>query len=135
MSNASLESSYVADTMAIVLHLEGRRTSPRIKSIFDGVLRAETAIYVPAIVFAEILYLSERQRITASLADLQQLLNANLRIEEFPLSFAAVSAAAEITDIPELHDRLIAGTARFLKIPLLTNDPQIQASRFVQTIW
>ncbi|MFZ1757185.1 MAG: PIN domain-containing protein [Caldilineaceae bacterium] len=135
MSNATPENSYVADTMAVVLHLEGRRTSPHIKSIFDGTLRAETAIYVPAIVFAEILYLSERQRITASLADLQRLLHTNPLIEEFPLSFAVVSAAAEITDIPELHDRLIAGAARLMKIPLLTNDPQIQASGFIQTIW
>jgi len=27
------------------------------------------------------------------------------------MSFAVIQAAAHITDIPELHDRLIAGTA------------------------
>jgi predicted nucleic acid-binding protein len=46
-----------------------------------------------------------------------------------------VQAAAQITDIPELHDRLIAGTARSLGLELVTNDPVIQASRFVKMTW
>ena len=40
-----------------------------------------------------------------------------------------------ITDIPELHDRLIAATARIHNVELITNDPVIQASAFVRTIW
>ncbi len=39
------------------------------------------------------------------------------------------------TDIPELHDRLIAGAARALKMELLTDDFAIQASAFVKTVW
>jgi predicted nucleic acid-binding protein len=46
-----------------------------------------------------------------------------------------VQAAAQITDIPELNDRLIAGTARSLGLELVTNDQVIQASRFVKTTW
>ena len=43
-------------------------------------------------------------------------------------------AASEITDIHELHDRLIAATARYLDLPLITNDPVIRASEFVNIL-
>ncbi|MBE2219938.1 MAG: hypothetical protein IAF02_00270 [Anaerolineae bacterium] len=35
----------------------------------------------------------------------------------------------------QLHDRLIAATAKALDAKLITNDLKIQASSFVQTIW
>ena len=46
-----------------------------------------------------------------------------------------ISAASQISDIPELHDRLIAATARNQLCSLLTNDPVIQAFSFLSTIW
>ncbi|MCS6858783.1 MAG: hypothetical protein NZT92_00520 [Abditibacteriales bacterium] len=55
--------------------------------------------------------------------------------KEYPLSLAVVQSAAPISDIPELHDRLIAATARLLNLELMTNDPVIQASAFVRTAW
>jgi len=41
----------------------------------------------------------------------------------------------QISDVPELHDRLIAGTALLLNAPILTNDPGMEQSEFVLTIW
>ncbi len=38
-------------------------------------------------------------------------------------------------DIPEMHDRMIAGLARRLRIPLLTRDPKIVASDTVRVVW
>jgi len=86
-------------------------------------------------VFAEILYLSERRRIQLSLDQLAEYLKQFPRYREAAIDLAAIQSAAQITDIPELHDRLIAGTARWLGLALLTNDPAIQASSFVKTIW
>lgn len=71
MTNVSLASEYVADTMALVLHLEKRRSSPTIKSIFDAADLGKITVHVPAMVFAEILYLSERKRITLTLAEVE----------------------------------------------------------------
>ncbi len=51
------------------------------------------------------------------------------------MSFSVIQSSAKITDIKELHDRLIAGTSLYLDLPLITNDPEIQASEFVNTIW
>jgi len=52
----------------------------------------------------------------------------------FPLGLEILESAAEITDIPELHDRLIAATTRYLDLPIITNDPQIINSRFVKNV-
>jgi len=41
----------------------------------------------------------------------------------------------EINDIPELHDRIIAGTALKAGFKLITNDPNISRSKFVEVIW
>jgi hypothetical protein len=52
---------------------------------------------------------------------------------EYPMNLAVISAAAEITDVPELHDRLMAGIAKLLDAALITNDSALQASSFVKT--
>jgi len=51
-----------------------------------------------------------------------------------PLTLEILKTAIEITDIHELHDRLIAATAKHLDLPLITNDPEIRASAFVDIL-
>ena len=46
-----------------------------------------------------------------------------------------LASAADITDIPELHDRLISATAKLLDLELITNDPMMEISAFVTTAW
>jgi len=108
---------------------------PAARTIFVSVEAGQATVYVPAMVFAEILYLSERERISMSLSDLADYLQKYPKYREYSMSLAVVQSAAQITDIGELHDRLIAGTARLLDVALITNDPVIQASAFVKTIW
>lgn len=129
------ESVYVADTMALVLRIEKRRMPPRAKTIFEQAERKFATIYVPGMVMAEIGYLAEKERIDTSLDDVKAYLAQFEGIVEFPIQLEAVQRAFEITDIPELHDRLIAGTARLLDCEVVTNDPKIIASAFVRTVW
>lgn len=46
-----------------------------------------------------------------------------------------IETAEQITDIPELHDRLISATARHLNLELITTDAKIQHSAFLKTVW
>ena len=50
---------FVTDTMALVLRMEKRKLSHKVRSIFDSVESKDVTVYIPAIVFSEILYLSE----------------------------------------------------------------------------
>jgi predicted nucleic acid-binding protein len=58
----------------------------------------------------------------------------NYQFEFEPLSLEILKAGVEIINIPELHDRLIAATARHLGLPIITNDPEMCSSKYVSTV-
>jgi len=115
------------DTMGLILRIERRKLGQTAKSILDSVESENAIVYLPTLVFAEILYLSEKRRISISLSEVADYLKEHSNYKEYPMSFAVIQSAAQINDIPELHDRLIAGTARLLNLDLITNDPIIRA--------
>jgi PIN domain nuclease of toxin-antitoxin system len=126
---------YVTDTMAIVSYLGKRRLPPSVKQVFQSADLGLSQIVIPAIVAFEIGYLAEKGRIDVMLADLRQHLIHYPSYHEQALTLDIIETAFQISDIPELHDRLIAGTARHLGKQLITNDPLILASAFVGTFW
>lgn len=135
MSSYTLAAEYVADTVGLILYLERRKSGAVAEQIFDLAENAATIVHIPAMVFAEILYLSEKKRITATLADAIDLTVNFANFKELPMSGEVVKAAGQITDVPELHDRIISASAKFLNLELITNDSKIQNSNFVKAIW
>lgn len=131
----------VADTMAVVLHLENRRKPAAAKAWFTAAEKAERRVGISTITLAEIGYLGQKGRIGLTPADVVAYAYRYSTIVLASLTPEVVMAAFAISDIPELHDRLIAGTAHaeFLlhktPFPVLTNDPVITASAFVETVW
>jgi len=126
--------SFVTDTQALVKFMMGKKViNDKSHQAFQSADKGEAAIIIPAIVLMEVLYLFEKNRIDINLLQTEELFKSqNYQFE--PLSFDILKTASEIDDIPELHDRLIAATARYLGLPLITNDPVIQNSRFVETL-
>jgi predicted nucleic acid-binding protein len=128
-------SRYVIDTQAMVKFLAGKKVfNDRVQHILEMADEGKNTIVIPSVVIFEIGYLHEKGRIPVSLTDIEMILDAALNYVEEPLSFALIKIAFEITDIPELHDRLIGGTARYLGLPLITNDPIILESQFVNCV-
>ncbi len=126
--------SFVTDTQALVKFMMGQRViNEKSHQAFLSADRGESAIIVPAVVLMEVLYLFEKNRISVNLFQTEGLLKSK-NYQFGPLSLEILKTASEITDIPELHDRVIAATARYLDIPIITNDPQIRASAFVNTL-
>jgi len=125
---------YVADTQALVKFMMGKKViNDKAHQVFLSADKGECTIIIPAIVLMEVLYLFEKNRIEIGLLHTEDLLKGqNYQFE--PLSLEILKTASEITDIPELHDRLIAATARYLDIPIITNDPLIRQSQFVETL-
>jgi predicted nucleic acid-binding protein len=89
--------------MALILRIERRRLGSRVKSLFESTESGNVNVYVPALVLAEIFYLSEKQRIHVSLPEVVEYLTRYPSYKEYPMSFAVIQAAAEITDVPELE--------------------------------
>lgn len=126
--------SFVTDTQALVKFMMGKKViNNRSHQAFQSADKGETIIIIPAIVLMEVLYLFEKNRINISLLKTEDLFKSqNYQFE--PLTFEILKTASEIDDIPELHDRLIAATARYLDLPIITNDPVILDSRFVEVL-
>ncbi|HEV8573506.1 MAG TPA: PIN domain-containing protein [Dehalococcoidia bacterium] len=135
MNNSILANEYVTDTVGLVLRIERRRVGPTAKRIFEAVEAGSTTVHIPALVFAEILYLSERRRIRVTLLSTTAYLQQFPRYQEYAMGLAVVQAASEITDVPELHDRLIGGVARLRGLELITNDVSLQSSTALKTVW
>lgn len=130
-----MKNSFVTDTMALILRLEKRRLGKKEKSIFISAERGELELIIPALVLAELCYLSERKRIETSLKDFKEYRSNFKSIVIEPMTEEIIEKTFEIDDIPELHDRIIAGTALKTGAELITNDPMISGSRFVKVIW
>ena len=126
---------YAIDTQALVKFMHGRKViNNKVDSILRRVDLGKDIVIIPSAVIFEIGYLHERERIPISLEDIQNIVDNSINYVEEELTLGIIKTAFEIKDIPELHDRLIAGTARYLNIPLITNDPIILMSKFVKCI-
>lgn len=130
-----MNDSYVSDTMAVVLRLEKRRISLAVKEVFAKAEAGDVNLFIPAMVVAEIGYLAERKRIDTSLNSVLSYVQEWSTISVDAMTEQVVIKAFQISDIPELHDRIIAATASYYNAPLITNDPLIAASKFVETLW
>ena len=127
-------SSFVTDTQALVKFMLGKRViNDAAHQVYLSADKGDAVVIIPAIVLMEVMYLFEKNRIKIGLFQTEDLMEGqNYQFE--PLSFEILKAASQIDDIPELHDRLIAATAKYLELPLITNDPVIRQSSFVQVV-
>lgn len=127
---------YLADTVALVRHL---CMLPRLGQLARQILQeADTGkhtIFVSAITLMEVLYLAQARRITVNLTEVITLISNSQNYTLVPIDADIVLAAATIDDVPELHDRILVGTAKHLQIPILTSDDIITQSSHVRTIW
>ena len=125
---------YVTDTQALIKFMMGKKViNDKAHQAFLSADKGESTIIIPAVVLMEVLYLFEKHRIDIGLLQTEDLLKSqNYQFE--PLILEILKTASEITDIPELHDRLIAATSRYLDIPIITNDPVIRKSKFVKIL-
>ena len=51
------------------------------------------------------------------------------------LDYPLLQEMMTLKDIPEIHDKIIASTAKHLKAPIITKDKTLQKSSFIKTIW
>jgi predicted nucleic acid-binding protein len=95
-------------------------------------------VAVSSITLAEIVYLAEKGRISSQTIErlLMELDTENSILIEIPLdrNIVVIMRQIERSDVPDLPDRIIAATALYLNVPLISRDRKIQLST-VNTIW
>ena len=127
---------YLADTEAIVRHLRPHPAlGHRARQILAETDQGPHRVFVSAITLMEVLYLAEAKRVDVGLHDLVQVISVGQNYSIVPVDAEVVEAALPVDDVPEPHDRILVGTARYLGVPILTGDRILARSKHVTTIW
>jgi PIN domain nuclease of toxin-antitoxin system len=128
-----------ADTHAALRYLlKNPLLSNAARSFIDDAGAAGHEILLSPISLAEIVYLIEKNRLPASVyTELKQALTDHeYVIEEAPLTAEIVEAMRLVPRdaVPDLPDRLVAATAVYFGVPVLSRDARMRASS-VRTVW
>lgn len=114
------------------------RLSTRAKEFIDQAAASSRSIEISPISLAEIVYLVEKGRITASaLEDVRSALdNSNHVFKEAPFNKDVVAAMRKVArdEVPDMPDRIVAATAVYFGVPVISRDGKIRGSN-VQAIW
>jgi len=128
----------VIDTHALIWFIAADpRLSASAKAAIDGATTAGDNVVISSISLAEIVYLTEKQRIDPTTLDqVLALLNSKGSLIEAPVDRAVAVAMHSIAraEVPDMPDRIIAATALHLGVPVISRDGKIRASS-VATIW
>ncbi|MCA6598332.1 MAG: type II toxin-antitoxin system VapC family toxin [Pseudanabaena sp. M046S1SP1A06QC] len=132
--------SIVADTHTIIWYLRSpEKLSTNAVNALDNALNNSESIFISAISLVEINYLVEKNRIpTSSLEQLLQLIDDPLvNLVVIPLDTPVAKAFTQISRkiVPEMGDRIIAATALYLGLPLVTKDHKISNLSNIQIVW
>lgn len=132
--------SVVADTHTIIWHIFNlERLSETALIALEQAVSSGYPIYVSAITIVEITYLVEKGRLAEDV--LTRILNAiddtSVGISLVPLDRNISTTVRQIdrSTVPDMPDRIIAATALYLNLPLITCDSQIRALTIIETIW
>jgi PIN domain nuclease of toxin-antitoxin system len=126
---------YVTDTHSLVWYFtENPRLSKKALKVFEKTVK-EGTIIIPTVVLAEIMYISKRGRISMSFTETVKKIEDSENFEITPLDLDILKKANEIDRELEMHDRLIAATALFFDVPLITKDQTIKESDLCRIIW
>ena len=133
---ASNANSFVADTHALWWYLRSPELlSPAASAVFRLAESGNALIIVPAIVVAEVYYLSVKLGQALTPATLFDALTGREDIQLSSLGRSQLEKLSLFPEIPEMHDRLIAAESVSLDAPVITRDETLSTSPKIDTIW
>ena len=127
--------NHVTDAHTIVWYfMDDPRLSQNARRAFDGTITTGVII-IPTIVLAEIMYISQKRRISITFEETLSRIEMYENFRVAALEIDILKVAASIEGDLEMHDKLIVATALYFDAHLITKDEQIIQSRIVNTVW
>jgi len=123
---------FVTDTHALLWHMtDDPRLSLKVKRIFD-----EDYIFIPCIVFFELLYLTEKKRIAFDFDSFLAMVSSSENYNVEPLCLPIIEKSKRIPRerVADPWDRLIAATSMHLSLPLISRDEALKEIG-LEVIW
>lgn len=126
---------FVTDTHALIWHLtEDPQLSTAARAIFERVDAGQERVFIPCIVFFELFYLVEKNRIAIDFDRVVSMVSSSNNYGVEPLCLPIIEASRKIsTEVKDPWDRLIAATSLRLGLPLITRDRLLEA--VTKTVW
>jgi len=118
--------TYLCDTHALAWYLtQDPRLGPGAHAAFEEAEDGDAHMLIPTIVLAELLYVSEKKRVTPPFKQLLHLLSLSQNYLTVPLDFSTVLRAQGISR-GDLHDRLIVASAKMMDAVIISRDSEIR---------
>ena len=129
----------VADTHTALWYLfNDAHLSVAAGGFIDQAAAVGSQMVVSSISLAEIVYLIEKNRLPANAyTDLKATLEDPDHVfKEAPFTVEIVDAMRQVprAGVPDMPDRIVAATAVYFGVPVISRDGRIRASN-VQTVW
>ncbi len=128
--------NFVADTHALLWWFtDSPKIGPKASEIFEKCEAGENIIFIPSIVVAEALSIFDKKRVDFNFKKLFKEINNSENFVLIALDYAILEKMVALKEIPELHDKIIVSTAKYLKVPVITKDKILQNLKSVRTVW
>ena len=129
----------VADTHTALWHLfDDKRLSADAERFIDEAAAARRKIAISSISLAEVVYLVEKNRLPPAAYDelTQALADPEHVFTEAAFTTAIVQAMRQVprAEVPDMPDRMIAATAVYFNVPVISRDRRIRAAT-LKTVW
>jgi len=128
--------NFVADTHALLWWFtDSPKISFKASEIFEKCEKGNGVIFIPSIVIAESMSIFEKKRIAFNFKNLFKRIHDSENFILIALDYPILQKMVNLIEIPELHDKIIVATAKYLNLPLITKDESLQELSCVKTIW
>lgn len=127
---------YVVDTHALFWYRsDPGRLSPAADAVFRLADSGGAVIIVPAIVVAELYYLTQKLGRTMSTSAIISEIHHSREFAFSPLGQDQLEALERVEGVSEMHDRLIAAEALVHHAPIVSKDQVLRENPMVDVIW
>jgi PIN domain nuclease of toxin-antitoxin system len=128
--------NFVTDTHALLWWFtDSPKLGPLASAIYDRCEGGEVIIFIPTIVIAEALSIFDKRRLSFDFKKLFKRIHDSENFALVALDYSILQKMVDLKDIPELHDKIVVSTAKYLRLPIITKDKVIQELSGVETIW
>jgi len=126
---------YILDTHVLIWYFIGsKRLHKKLREKIDTTRNQGGCLLVPTIVLAEALDIAEKGRVEFDFNEMYRLIKEEPEFEIAGFGSEIFDETVLIKEIKEIHDRIIAATAKFYHVGVLTKDRIINESGEIETL-
>jgi len=128
--------TFVADTHALAWFIaEDSRLSPLAHEVLSAAEVGDAQVLVSTLVLAELTYIAQRQRVPVGMEEVMARLEAGDGFAIVPFDLPTFQRLLELPSHWDIHDRIIAATAKLYEATLISRDTMLRDSAIIKVLW